>query len=191
MDEFDQMKASLLSGHPAVFGPDGAAAMQQHKLLASDVHRAAKLNAHRSDLKEGKQWVRYVTEHFPEGHNDPDDANALWTDWRTSLLKRNTVGPRITITHGQSHAHWHREPEGAICLNLEDLWDDFESSVEHFIAYVREAQSSRREDILSRWRRSTSVVRPVKGMLPVATTASAANSVTIIDLPPQPPPKSE
>ncbi len=192
MDEFDQMKASLLSGRPTVFGPDGAAAVQQHKLLASDVHRAAKLNAHKRDEKEGQQWVRYVTEHFPEGRNGQADAMALWTDWRTSLLKRNTVGPGITITHGQSHAHWHRAPTGEVCLNIEDMWDDFESSVEHFIAEAREAQHDRREAILKRWRNSTFEIRQLIGSdYGMLTSATAVSSMTIIDLPPQPPPKSE
>jgi hypothetical protein len=192
VDEFDQMKAALLANCPAVFGPDGPAAVQQHKLLASDVHRAAKLNAHKRDEKEGQQWVRYVTEHFPESRNGAEDAVALWTDWRTALLKRNTVGPLVTITHGQSHAHWYREPSGALCLNIEDLWDDYESSVEHFVAHARQAERDRRDAIIKRWKASTFDIRQLIGTdLGMITSASAVSSVTVIDLPPQLPPESE
>jgi hypothetical protein len=191
VDEFDQMKGALLANRPAVFGPDGNAAVQQHKLLASDVHRAAKLNAHNRDEREGQQWVRYVTEHFPDGRNGVDDAEALWTDWRTALLKRNTVGPLITITHGQSHAHWYCEPSGALCLNIEDLWADYESSVEHFIAAARKAERDRRDAIIKRWKASTFDIRQLIGSdFGMLASATAVSAVTIIDLPPQPP-KSE
>jgi hypothetical protein len=194
MDEFDQIRSWLLSGRPAVFGPDGPAAVRQHTLLATDVNRAAKLDAHSSDDgKDGKQWVRYVTTHFPEGRgrDSADDAEALWLDWRTTLIKHNTVGHRITISHGKSKEHWHREPTGALNVNLEDMWDDFEASVDHFIAEASLAPRERRETIVKRWGERQFIIRPLIGsdmqMIAGATAASASNLPTVAELGPTPP----
>jgi hypothetical protein len=53
-------------------------------LLAASVHRAAALFRKGDD---GDTWRKYVTAFFPEGRNDPEDAQKLWVGWRTSLLK--------------------------------------------------------------------------------------------------------
>lgn len=170
-----------------MLGPDeGVEAFRAHKLLASDVHRAAKLNAHKRDKTETEQWVRYITEHFPEPRNSEADARLLWTDWRIALLKRNTLGSGITITHGQSKAHWFREPDGTLCLNLEDIWDDYAASVEHFIAEARQASPERRAAVLKRWRKNTWGVRELltRGGA-TAMSASAGISPTVVIPPPE------
>ena len=132
-------------------------------------------------------WVRYITEHFPTDRNDATDAKTLWVDWRTSLLKRNAPGPGITVTHSQPHAHWHREPSGTLCLNLEDMWEDFVASVEHFIAAMRVSNPERRKAVLRRWQESTFDVRQListdAGLWAGASavSASASSSITAID----------
>lgn len=100
-----------------------------HVLLASVVHNAARLNQHAADSQTGA-WIRYVTSYFPAGRNSEQDGRLLWTDWRTDLLKKQAPGPAIVVTHRQSHVHWRRDEHGRLCLNLEDLWSDFETSVD-------------------------------------------------------------
>jgi hypothetical protein len=153
------LRSALLRTRPPALGPDqGDEAFRQHKLLASAVHRASRLDA-RSSESETDAWVRYVSDHFPPGRNHPNDARVLFADWRTSLLKDDSPGPRVPITHGQSHAHWERDARGRLCINLEDMWADFERSVEHFVAYLR-ATGDRRSIVLARWRETTTVVEP-------------------------------
>ena len=73
---------------------EGEEAFQQHKLLAAAVHRATELD--RQDAEsETEAWVRYVTAHFPPGRNDADDARLLFGDWRSALLKRDSVPGQI------------------------------------------------------------------------------------------------
>jgi hypothetical protein len=184
--ELDALRASLLSNRPRRFTPEeGLEAFQAHKLLAADVHRAAKLNSHNSDSTETAQWVRYITEHFPEGRNSEDDARLLWIDWRIALLKRGTLGPKVTVTHGQAKAHWFREPDGTLCLNLEDTWNDYAASVEHFIAETKRASADRRAAVLKKWRQNEWGVRTLltRGGA-TAMSASAANGIATVHIPP-------
>lgn len=190
--QLDALRAALLSNRPRAFTPEeGAAAFQAHKLLASDVHRAAKLNRRGSDGSETEEFVRYVAEHFPDGRNGKADARLLWTDWRTSMLKESTPGPLIAVTHGQAHAHWYREPDGRLCLNLEDMWDDYAESVEDFIDGLR-ADAERRKVVLERWRKTTvdvrQLLRPVGGAPAVGATAvsaSVGDAFTVFKPPPE------
>lgn len=104
--ELQELRSSLLRDRPDPLRPDqGEEAFRQHKLLASAVHRASRLDARGSE-SETEAWVRYMSEHFPPSRNSPSDARLLFVDWRTSLLKDDTPGPRVSITHGQSFAHW-------------------------------------------------------------------------------------
>jgi hypothetical protein len=171
-------------------GPeDGDEAFDRHIPLAVRIHRAAGLNARASD-KEGQAWRRYVVDYFPPGHNTAADADFLWSEWRTRLLKHES--PR-GITHGQAGAHWHPLPEGGFCVNLESIWDDFEHSVVRFMEAL-EADEPRRMEVLRRWRGRSWTIRdlalvPSDRLFPDPTlysgaiTVSTAMSTTTIDYP--------
>jgi hypothetical protein len=97
---------------------------------------------------EGKGWGEFFTEHFPRGDSD---AELLWTDWRTRLLKDETPGSGVVITHGQGFAHWKRvEPGNKLCIDLEMMWDDYGTAVNHFIEMLQ-AEPERRDKALARW----------------------------------------
>jgi len=90
------------------------------------------------------------------------------------------------VTHWQSKAHWFREPDGALCLNLEDMWDDYAASVEHFIAETRGASGQRRAAVRKKWRENEWGVRTLltpRGA--TAMSASAATSTTVFIPPPE------
>jgi hypothetical protein len=128
--ELRELRSSLLRDRPNPLRPDqGEEAFRQHKLLASAIHRASRLDVRGSE-SETEAWVRYVSEHFPPSRNNPADARLLFVDWRTGLLKKDTPGPRVPITHGQSFARWGRDQAGRLCINLEDMWTEFEQSVD-------------------------------------------------------------
>jgi hypothetical protein len=94
------LREALLRSRPPTLEPgQGHEAFQQHKLLASAVHRAARLDQRGSE-SETDAWVRYLTEHFPPGRNDAADARLLFGQWRTPLLKDDTPGSGVVITHG-------------------------------------------------------------------------------------------
>lgn len=188
--ELAALRNYLLRGRPRALRPDeGDEAFQQHKLLATAVHRAAKLDQQKAE-SETDAWVRYVTRHFPPGRNDADDARLLFGDWRTSLLKEDTPGPRVAITHGQSVIHWKRDQHGRLCLNLEDVWDDYTASVGSFIAYLR--VSPRRKVVLARWRKQRWAIEPFiprpfdalagAAVMNLALSASVSGSATSITL---------
>ena len=125
--ELESLRGSLLRNLRRELGPqEGLEAFECHILLAVRIHRAAGLDA-RESRSGGQAWRRYVVEYFPPGRNARSDADFLWTEWRTRLVKHES--PR-GITHGQSHAHWLPLPEGGFCVNLESMWDDFEYSVD-------------------------------------------------------------
>ncbi len=123
----DELQQSLLAARPRQLGQgEGDEAFRQHKLLASAIHSATRLHKFKQE-SETDVWIRYFESYFPRGRNDPQDGRLLFDDWRTSLLKDNTPGPRIPITHGQSHLHWQRDAGGRLCINLEDMWNDSNS----------------------------------------------------------------
>jgi hypothetical protein len=139
-------------------GPeDGDEAFDCHILLAVRIHRAAGLNARASD-REGQAWRRYFVAYFPEGRNSDADANFLWKEWRTEMLKHES--PR-GIAHGQSGAHWYPLPEGGFCVNLESMWDDFEFSVDRFLEALQ-ADERHRTEVLRRWRERSWTVRRIE-----------------------------
>jgi hypothetical protein len=183
--ELSELRRSLLRNLRRDLGPtDGDLAFDCHILLAVRIHRAAGLNQHSSD-GEGDGWRRYFVDYFPEGRNSPDDADYLWREWRTRMLKHES--PR-GITHGQSHGHWCPLPGGGFCVNLESMWDDFEDSVGRFIQAL-EANAPRGELALKRWRERSWTVRslpvypsahtlPSPTLFPGAVSASVAASAT-------------
>jgi hypothetical protein len=173
----NDLRSSLLRDRPAPLQPgQGTEAFRQHKLLASAIHRASRLDAHRSE-SETEAWVRYMTDHFPPGTNDASEARLLFDEWRTSLLKDDAPGPRVPITHGQSDAHRVRDPDGRLCLNLEDMWAEFERSVDHFIAYLR-TTPLRRETVLKRWREKFWTVQPF-GLSATASATAVTTTVAV------------
>ncbi len=181
-----EMRASLVRRRPPKLSPgEGDQAFEEHQILAMAIHRAVQLTK-TGDESETRTWVRYVVDYFPAGRNDPDDAKALWKDWRTSLVKKETPGATVSITHGQPHLHWMRnEEDGALVVNLEDLWDDFEASVEA-LAESLTRDAHRRRIVLKRWRERTWEVRSVRLAnldFSAATAASAASSISIVKPP--------
>ena len=147
-----------------------------HVLLASVVHNAARLNQHGADSQTGA-WIRYLTSYFPAGRNSEQDAKLLWTDWRTDLLKKQAPGPGIVVTHGQSHVHWRQDEHGRLCLNLEDLWSDFETSIAAFVDHLRRTPD-RRSVALARARESEVAVIEFRTTVPV-TSATASGAVPV------------
>jgi hypothetical protein len=175
--DLSELRDGLLRGRPRALGSDeGEEAFQQHKLLAAAVHRASELDRQDSE-SETAAWVRYLTMHYPESRNDAESARLLYGDWRSPLLKRDAPGPGIAITHGQSVIHWQRDQHGRLCLNLEDAWDDFATSVESFLEYLR-GSSKRRKVVLARWRPQQWVVEPFVPKFP-----GAFASATVMDMP--------
>jgi hypothetical protein len=172
---------------------DGDEAFDQHQILAAMLHRVSRL--HMSGDSDTKGWISYVTEFFPAGRNGELEAFDLWDKWRCTLLKDEQ--PVIPISHGQSHGHFRRDVHGRLYLNLEDLWADYEHSVERFIEHLRE-HDDRRKVALERWRKRAwrveevtfaderslhyaSTTASVTEPLVVDTTASVATSMTSIN----------
>src|SRR5947208_2407136 len=123
-DDLALMRASLLKGRrvDGALGPgDGDEAFERHMLLATRIHRAAGL-AQRGD-GQGEGWVQYFVNYFPPRRSLADDARLLWNEWRTPLLKHETPGHGVSMTHGQPFVHWQRDQEtGDLCINLESMW---------------------------------------------------------------------
>jgi hypothetical protein len=158
----------------------GEEAFDLHMLLAIALHRVSRLYK-ADDEGDRKGWIRYVTEFFPEGHNDRRDAQDLWERWRCTLVKDEQ--PVIPISHGQSHGHFRRDVYGRLYLNLEDLWADYEHSVEEFIEHLRVDEEARAV-ALERWRKREQRVETITfaEQLPsVAVTTASAVAPIIID----------
>ncbi|MGZ8739940.1 MAG: hypothetical protein ACXWZ8_05035 [Gaiellaceae bacterium] len=169
------MKKALLWGLRVNLTPEqGDEAFERHQLLAIRFHRAARLNDRAGD-REGQGWSRYFKEHFPRG-----DAHAelLWHKWRVPLLKDDTPGVGIAITHGQPQIHWEMTGAG-LCVDLESMWDDFEQSVNAFVGSL-ERDAKRRKVALERWSARQWTVQPVVKTGVVVLQASAAGSATAI-----------
>jgi hypothetical protein len=171
----------------------GEEAFDLDMLLAIALHRVSRLYK-ADDEGDRKGWIKYVTAFFPEGHNDRRDAQDLWERWRFTLFKDEQ--PVIPISHGQSHGHFRRDVYDRLYLNLEDLWADYEHSVEQFIEHLR-ADEDARAVALERWRKreqrvetitfakalpSDVAVTTASAVAPVivSTTASVATSITVI-----------
>ncbi len=95
--------------------------------------------------------MRYLASYFPPGHNRPADAALLWKDWRCALVKNDF--PAIPIAHGQPAVHWRHDLHGRLGINLEDMWSDFEYSVNRFVSNLR-GDLQRRDIVLRRWQAS-------------------------------------
>jgi hypothetical protein len=177
------LRASLLAKHPRKLGPtDGREAFEEHKRLASIVHRVTRLEA-RGGESETAAWLRYFTECFPSPRNGAEDARLLFGAWRTKLLKDDAPGPSAALTHGQPSLHWERDARGPLCIDLESMWDDFAQSLDTFVAHLR-LQHDRRKVALKRWRETQWTVdffQPAgdgSGLGATAMSVSAARAVT-------------
>jgi len=173
--QLSNLRRSLLRNCPEALRSDqGDRALLEHKLLATQVHRASRLAKRRSKEGEGEAWVYYVTTFFPSGHSGAGDARLLWKEWRTHLLKEDCPGPFVPVTHGQPHAHWTRDPAGQLCVDLESMWDDFAASVEGFVSYLEQNDEPRRV-ALKRLRESQWAVQPLSTLnLPVSGATAMA-----------------
>jgi hypothetical protein len=147
--ELEALRGALLFGlHVSLPAENpGYAAFERHQLLAIRFHRAARLNAPREG--EGQGWRTYFREHFPRG-----DAHAplLWEDWRVQLLKDESPGKRVLVSHGQPEWHWKLDSRQRLFIDLESMWEDFERSVESFIGLLA-FDDERRSKTLQEWRR--------------------------------------
>lgn len=175
-----RLKESLTAGlrtEEPLTPEQGDVAFEKHILLAVRFHRASALNA--VEHGEGKGWNLYFTEHFPKRPEwRAGDADLLWERWRGGLVKLETPLSLVTVTHGQPHAHWARERDGSLCLNLESMWDDFDASVDSFIGLLG-GDENRRARALDRWRKHSRTVRqldlasPLSGFIPTVASATA------------------
>jgi hypothetical protein len=148
-EQLDELRVSLLRGGRPNLGPEeGDEAFDRHILLAARIHQAARLNQAASD-NETQAWVRYFDDHFTPTH--AVKAKLLWTDWRCRLLKDTTPGGNVVLAHGSARVHWTRDARGRLLIDLESMWDDFEQSVDNFIATLA-ADQRRRKVVLARFR---------------------------------------
>jgi hypothetical protein len=141
-----------------------------------------------SSDSETAAWVRYFEAYFPVGRNDPEDARLLFGEWRTHLLKDDSPGPSVALTHGQSPIHWQRNDSGQLCINLESMWEDFDASVDAFIGCLRN-NPERREIATRRWREQ---IWEVGNFTPAEASATVISSQTALSysaLPPTKPPE--
>jgi hypothetical protein len=182
VDDLEQLRRALLRGRPTGLRPDdGDEAFERHQLLAIRFHRAARLNG-RASLGEGAEWRLYFAEHFPR---EDEYADLLWNEWRVALLKDETPGKGVAITHCQPHAHWKTvQPGKLLVIDLESMWGDFEKSLESFLHLLR-VNPDRRRVVIDRWRRRGWTVQNVvySQIVPdryasVPASASVATSAT-------------
>ncbi len=166
---------------------DGDEAFARHILLAIRIHYAAKLN--QTVVGEGNGWTEFVTDYFPVGRNSAADAKLLWTDWRVGLVKEATPRGGIALAHGQPELHWQRDMRGALVIDLESMYDDFEYAVDRFIAALQ-ADPRHAAVVLQRWRDTTWSVQPFElipqipiqagsrftGLIPGAKSVTGSNS---------------
>jgi hypothetical protein len=183
-----ELRASLSRRRPRPLGPqDGLEAKHEHQVLASAIHRAVKL-IQRNGEGEGASWVRYVETYFPPGRNGRREAKLLWSEWRTPLVKTEAPGKKVKITHGAPVVHWVYNDAGALGIDLESLWDDFEHSVDALITAMR-TDRVLRETVLGRWHKQDVKVEFFNppGMIGGAIAASAAPGATVFSVEPWPP----
>ena len=192
-DKLQELRRSLLrGGRPKLTPQQGDEAFERHMLLASRIHRAARLNQAKND-GEGEAWCRYFDQHFPPFRGQ--QAKLLWDDWRTRLLKDETPGGGVVVSHGSARAHWTRDASGRLLVDLESMWDDFEKSVESFIDSLA-ADPRRRRIVLDRYRKRVWTVQqfqPVRSaglssdLADAAIAGSAAATAVSASNPPKKP----
>ncbi len=113
-----------------------------------------------------------MNRHYAAGPVIPAGCGFSCPDWRTDLLKKQAPGPGIVVAQGQSHVNWRRDESGHLCLNLEDLWSDVETSVDAFINYLRRTPE-RRSVAIKRARESEVAMIEFKTTAPVASALAS------------------
>ena len=96
----------------------------------------------------------------PAGRNSVADARLLWKNWRVGLLKDVVPGNAVLLSHGHPEQHWKRDGYGALCIDLESMWDDFEYAVLQFVSALRTNEADA-ETVLARYRERTWTVPSV------------------------------
>jgi hypothetical protein len=142
--ELALMKVVLLRGLDVPVNEENFLdAFERHQLLAIRFHRAANIDAaHDPSIRERGAWRLYFEEHVPRATDK--DALLLWEYWRTTLLKDETPGSGVVITHGSPYLHWTRTSDGRLCVDLESMRDDFTGSVESLMRLL-ESDATRRQ----------------------------------------------
>lgn len=111
------------------------------------------------DERQGDGWVRFLTTYFPQGHDNEGDARLLWNDWRTGLVKDRAPQVGVSLTHGHPEQHWKPDDHGALCIDLESMWDDFEHAVNQFVDALG-ADRRRAKVVLARYEKRRWTERP-------------------------------
>jgi len=72
------------------------------------------------------------------------------------FVRREDACPKdkVSLTHGNPGYHWARDGFGALCIDLESMWADFEHAVDKLIAALGN-DDARRAIVLQRWRERT------------------------------------
>ena len=143
--ELGELREELLLGLRRDLPEQGFEAFQRHQLLTIRFHRASRVNAPAAGERNG--WRQFFREHFPRGDSQ---ALLLWERWRNALVKDEYPGPGVAISHGQPHGHWRIVSSGALFVNLENMWDDYESSLDSMI-HALEADPDRRAKSVEWW----------------------------------------
>lgn len=176
--KLDGLRASLVEGRPRQYGDseeEGLLAFKAHKPLAETILRAGLLNKTGSD-GEGDAFRAFIEDYHPSGRNGSKEAAVLWKDWRTSMLKKNTPGDRVGLSHGRKPGHW-TWSNGRLIIDLDDMWDDFESGVDRFVDSLR-GDRARRRVVLDRFgKQEWTVVEIPVGF--GGAQAVSANSVSV------------
>jgi hypothetical protein len=106
--------------------------------LASAILGAALLLAPEDERKgqNGRLFVRFVVEHFPEGRGRGDRAFAgrLWA-FRNGFVKGRRARP-IRVTHRHPELHLVPADDGRPIVNLESFVSDFREAVDSLGAYL-------------------------------------------------------
>jgi len=175
-DDLAQLRAALLDDLRIDLGPDqGREAFGRHQLLAIRFARASRLNVAGLQIGEQNGWIRYFEDHFPRGS---EHAKRLFEKWRTTLVKDEMPGRGVAITHGQPQAHWQITASGLV-VDLESMWDDFEASVDRFLAEI-EADDEHRSRVLSHFEKTRWTVQPVEIVVPLPRVIRPAGGSQII-----------
>lgn len=94
------------------------------------------------------------------------------------MLKKNTPGPRVALTHGRKPgAHWSRVG-GRLVIDLDEMWDDFEFGVNRLVESLR-IDPARRRVVLDRFSKQEWTVLNLPLVVEGAQSVSA-NSLSAV-----------
>jgi len=87
-------------------------------------------------------------------------------------------GRGVAITHGRREAHWQQTALG-LCINLESMWDDFESSVDRFVGELTQ-NADRRARTLEFFDKTQWSVQSVEISVPTPRVIRSAGGSQLI-----------